>query len=193
MPKRSRWPPPSPPLPASNAAPAPIQLGKPFVRASLEPADSDFSLFYSNQATPKIANRLIALLAVEAPIQQREATIRVTQCWNSKAFSQKAHERLLTIASSLQQQQRLFRNDEDTLWVSRSQYEQWEGFRLPPDSSRTIDSVPMAERRGALLLTHGKPSASILKLCFARPASNSPEALASLSSNGRPSPLPSTN
>jgi len=114
MPKRSRWPPPSPPLPTSNAAPAPIQLGKPFVRASLEPADSDLSLFYSNQATPKIANRLIALLAVEAPIQQREATIRVTQCWNSKAFCQKAHERLLTIASSLQQQQRLFRNDEDT-------------------------------------------------------------------------------
>jgi len=144
-------PPPPPPPPPIVSTPAPIQLGKPYVRASLEQADRDFRLFYSQQATPQIANRLIGLLAVEAPILQREATVRVSQCWNSKAFSQKAHERLQAITSSLQRQQRLFLDDEDTLWVNRSQYDQWQDFRLPPESGRLIDSVPMAERRGALL------------------------------------------
>jgi hypothetical protein len=91
-------------------------------------------------------------LAVEAPVLQREATVRVTQCWNGKAFSQKAHERLMMIASSLHRQERLYLDGEETLWVSRAQFEGWRGFRLPPDSGRAIDSVPMAERRGALLL-----------------------------------------
>jgi very-short-patch-repair endonuclease len=141
-----------PPAPSPAPAPTPIQLGRAYARASLQPAGSDFRTFYSNQATQQIVSRLIALLAVEAPILQREATLRVTQCWNSKAFSPKAYERLMAIASDLQQLQRLFLDSEDTLWVSRKQYEQWEGFRVPPDSGRVIDTVPMAERRGALLL-----------------------------------------
>jgi hypothetical protein len=141
-----------PPAPSPAPAPVPIQLGRAYARASLQPAGSDFRMFYSNQATPQIVSRLLALLAVEAPILQREATLRVTQCWNGKAFSPKAHERLMAIASDLQQLQRLFLDSEDTLWVSRKQYEQWEGFRVPPDSGRVIDTVPMAERRGALLL-----------------------------------------
>ncbi len=129
-----------------------MQLGRPYAKASLQFAESDFRMFYANQSIPQIANRLIELLDVEAPVLQREATIRIAQCWNSKAISQKALERLMTIASSLQRQQRLFMDNEDTLWVSRSQCEQWEGFRMPPDSGRVIDSVPMAERRGALLV-----------------------------------------
>jgi very-short-patch-repair endonuclease len=150
--ERKAKPAPPPPPPAPVPAPAPTQLGRPYAKAILEPADNEFRTFYSPQSTPQIANRLIALLAVEAPVLQREATVRVTQCWNGKAFSQKAHERLMMIASSLHRQERLYLDGEETLWVSRAQFEGWRGFRLPPDSGRAIDSVPMAERRGALLL-----------------------------------------
>ena len=142
-------PPPPPPLPPR---PTPIQLGKPYAAASLEPVASDFRTFHSTQATAQIVNRLLALLAVEAPILLRDATVRVTQCWNSRAFSQKAHERLLAIARELQRQDRLFLDGEDTLWISRTQCDRWEGFRLPPEAGRPIDTVPMAERRAALLL-----------------------------------------
>jgi very-short-patch-repair endonuclease len=151
-------PPPPPPLPSlpqppqQESVPASTPLGRPYAAARLEPVASDFRTFHHTQAHGQIANRLLALLAVEAPILQREATVRVTQCWNSKAFSQKAHERLESIARGLQQQNRLHLDGEETLWISRTQCEQWEGFRQPPETGRLIDTVPMAERRGALLL-----------------------------------------
>jgi len=99
-----------------------------------------------------IVNQLLALVAVEAPILLRQATLRVTQCWNSRAFSQKAHERILAIARDLHRQDRLFLDQDDTLWMSHSQSEGWQTFRRPPADGRPIDAIPMAERHAALLL-----------------------------------------
>lgn len=127
-------------------------LGHPYRTARLERVATEFQSYYLPQSSSQIVERLLTLLSEEAPILIREATVRVTQCWNSKAFSTKAQERLLSIALALQHQGRLFLDSEDTLWQSRSQCNDWKGFRLPPNSGRSIDSVPMAERRGALLL-----------------------------------------
>ena len=127
-------------------------LAKPYRQASLERVSNEFRDFYGDQATALIVNRLLALVGVEAPILLREATLRVTQCWNSRAFSQKAHDRHLAIVKDLHRQQRLFLDDEDTLWSSRLQSEEWNAFRLPLPTGRAIDTVPMAERRAALLV-----------------------------------------
>jgi very-short-patch-repair endonuclease len=147
--KRTQAPAPetAPEVPAA----APL-LGQPYRVARLEPVSTDFQSFYLPQSIPKIADRLLTLLADEAPILTREATVRVTQCWNGKAISTKAQDSLMVIARSLHHQNRLFLDGEDTLWKSGAQCNDWQGFRLPPDSGRSIDTVPMAERRGALLL-----------------------------------------
>ena len=140
------------PTPAGEVPAAAPLLGHPYRTARLESVASEFQSFYLPQSSSKIEEKLLKLLAEEAPILIREATVRVTQCWNSKAFSTKAQDRLLSIAQALQRRGRLFLDSEDTLWNSRAQFSDWQGFRMPPDSGRSIDTVPMAERRGALLL-----------------------------------------
>lgn len=141
-----------PPPPPSALAPIPMELGKPYELADLAPSDGDLRAFHTHQASPVIVNRLLALVAVEAPILLRQATLRVTQCWNSRAFSQKAHERIFAIARDLHRQNRLFLDQDETLWMSHSQSEGWQTFRRPPADGRSIDTIPMAERRAALLL-----------------------------------------
>lgn len=147
-------PPPTPPTAAepNPSAEAAARLATPYRQASLERVSNEFREFHGNQATALIVNQLLALVGVEAPILLREATLRVTQCWNSRAFSQKAHDRLLVVAQDLHRQQRLFLDHEDTLWSSRKQSEEWNEFRLPLPTGRAIDTVPMAERRAALLV-----------------------------------------
>ncbi|NBW48390.1 MAG: hypothetical protein EBR46_09765, partial [Betaproteobacteria bacterium] len=115
-------PPPTPPTAAepNPSAEAAARLATPYRQASLERVSNEFREFHGNQATALIVNRLLALVGVEAPILLREATLRVTQCWNSRAFSQKAHDRLLVVAQDLHRQQRLFLDHEDTPTDPRS-------------------------------------------------------------------------
>jgi len=138
-------PPPPPPLQLTGR-----HLGRPYQAATLEPVSDDFSTYYREQAPALISARLLALLAVEAPITVADATRRVAACWGGKNLTQRAQNRLLECVRPLEQAQQLFLDPDDVLWLSQQQRDQWQGFRRPPQAGRSLDSVPPVEMRAAL-------------------------------------------
>jgi hypothetical protein len=139
-------PPPPPPLQLTGR-----HLGRPYQAATLEPVSDDFSTYYREQAPALISARLLALLAVEAPITVADATRRVAACWGGRNLTKRAQNRLLECVRPLEQAQQLLLDPDDVLWLSQQQRDQWQGFRRPPQAGRSLDSVPPVEMRAALV------------------------------------------
>lgn len=140
-------PPPPPPPPLIT----PRHLGKPYQSATLQPISDDFSLYYKDQSTPLLCERLLVLLSIEAPITVADATRRVAACWGGRNLTKRAQNRLLDCVKTLQQRQQLFLDADEVLWQAEQQRIQWEGFRRPPQAGRSLDSVPPVEIRAALV------------------------------------------
>jgi hypothetical protein len=125
-------------------------LGVPYPLAVLPAVSGNFQDFYLPQSVAQIETILQELVAIEAPILLRQATVRVTQCWNNRALHQRALQTTQTIAQNLHRRGRLHLDAEQTLWTSREQSAGWQEFRRAPAGGRSISAIPPAERRAAL-------------------------------------------
>lgn len=136
-----------------NASLATVQkLGRPYEVASLPLVSSNFQEFYQTSSDAEIKKLLIELLSVEAPMTFEAAARRISQCWSSKSFTNRASERVQSFLRRLTQLKQLYVDERGILWRSQRQAEDWSGFRLPPEDGRKLDQIPVLEVEQAMLV-----------------------------------------
>ncbi len=126
-------------------------LGRPYKVAELAPVSETFQDFYLEQADGLLAQRIVELVSVEAPICFEAAARRIAQCWNCRAFTARAADRVRAVAVNLSRSSRLFLDGQQVLWIDKNQSQQWRGFRAAPSAGRSLDQIPEVEIKESML------------------------------------------
>lgn len=132
----SALPPPAPVPPA----PPPVE---PYVAATLAWASDNPEDFYAWGVQPQIRDRVMQVLAGEAPIHLDELVRRVSACWGLKRLTDRARGQVGQVVEGLRLLGRLTRRG-DFLWRATDDPASWRRLRGPTADGAARDAAIIA-------------------------------------------------
>lgn len=104
-------------------------------------------MFHTPRADALLREQLQTVLNAASPIEFKHLAKHIADAWGfgslGTLIETRIQEQLGAIGAGV-------RNDDDSVWRSKEQFTQWDGFRYQDSDTRKLEQVPMIEREHAM-------------------------------------------